>query len=90
LQAAEALKAIAMLPKLPAFDAALFAIHEYSLHEAVAVCQANNQDGGGEFVSKSNHPRRAFAMRGCNFDQARLSGIDFHSYTWLDRMSSAK
>jgi hypothetical protein len=31
-----------MLPKLPAFDAALFAIHEYSLHEAVAVCQGQN------------------------------------------------
>jgi hypothetical protein len=31
-----------MLPKLPAFDAALFAIHDYRLHEALAVCQAKN------------------------------------------------
>jgi hypothetical protein len=42
LRATEPPKAIAMLPKLLAFDAALFAIHEYRLHEAVAVCQGNS------------------------------------------------
>jgi len=39
LWAAEALKAITMLPEFPAFDIALSAIHEYSLQQAPAVCQ---------------------------------------------------
>jgi hypothetical protein len=45
LRAAETLEAVAMLPELPAFDAAFFAIHEYSLHEAVAVCKGNSRPG---------------------------------------------
>jgi hypothetical protein len=39
LWATEALQAIAMLPELPTFDAALLAIHEYNLQQALAVSQ---------------------------------------------------
>jgi hypothetical protein len=39
LWAAESAKPVAVLPELPAFDAALWAFHGYRLQQALAVCQ---------------------------------------------------